>query len=458
MLVFILPFFNSLALWTRMGQHLISRQGPLPADVITRSVFDVALLAEVPMDRLDDVVPMSLDRVVTELTPWCLHQWMLLRRAICDGSASIALLRATFSRLPKENMIREIELLLSTAGPDPTCTAVPTVLSVDSRLEDFLFMENMLRFLPALVRLRTLLDALFIPQLSDSRFEEVVQLQADQTIGWETQTLTTVTRSAAPIKVLLQGLSTEQLDFLLLLSNSEAAFISFLLAQNDTTTFNNMREVCRATTNEHHHEAAMAALVNVRTLLLNILYSHRYAGLGNFLDEFRKISITRQSSDELEQIQQSFAPLLEVIRTQTRSPGVRAFYDLIDLEEKNGIFVVRAGSNRSACVHVKLLSSNKNFDFENLMELRSMAMMNTVPEKLEVKGVAELVLSYAAQLEEVIAIFELIQQLHELGHYGFQSSVHEFRFTRTGLSQLRLAREQIKTTVVEWEQLVQVLV
>ena len=233
--------------------------------------------------------------------------------------------------------------------------------------------------------------------------------------------------------------------------------MEFLLAYHDTTAFKDMLEVCRSTTDEHVHLQAMVALESVRTLLIDLLYRRKYADVDEFLRSFQRMRVAPHHLVHLLEIQKQFPSLHSVIKSKIRSPGIKAFHDLLELEEKGSIFVIRAGTERNGCIALEKKFRGPALAFEALVELQSTVLLNAVPEKLVERGIVSLVDTYSKQLEEVIAMFGICSELYTMGHHQFQAGAElRFDFTRQSLRDLQARRAALAVVVQDWQHLVQV--
>ena len=182
----------------------------------------------------------------------------------------------------------------------------------------------------------------------DAHHNTLQQLLQSQQQHWGHQSLGSLSALVAPIRAEVGGFSIQKLNFLVLLSKSDAV-VAWLLEHRDTGEFNQLLQVCRPSTDEPRILSSMASLTYVRTLLLQMLFSRPpYASLRDLLAYFREqVDIEGDTGlAHLANIQSSFQSLLDVFEKQTRSPGIKAFFDLQDILA-HGDFVIRSGCARA---------------------------------------------------------------------------------------------------------------
>ncbi|CAK9096357.1 Hypothetical protein (Fragment) [Durusdinium trenchii] len=67
----------------------------------------------------------------------------------------------------------------------------------------------------------------------------------------------------------------------------------------------------------------------MRTFLAEVLFTKPpYAGLKKFIEELSRLHVDAAEQQCLESVQTSFDPMLDLLTTHSRTPGVQACYDL----------------------------------------------------------------------------------------------------------------------------------
>ena len=119
---------------------------------------------------------------------------------------------------------------------------------------------------------------------------------------------------------------------------------------SDTGGFQRLLEVCRPCTDEPRLLSSIASLVRIRTILIDLIYpKQKYELLQNFLDSFQVVELDEKGSDleNIKNIQQSFEGLIEVFEKQTRSPGIKSCYEVLELFQPKCQVIFRAGRDES---------------------------------------------------------------------------------------------------------------
>ena len=109
---------------------------------------------------------------------------------------------------------------------------------------------------------------------------------------------------------------------------------------------------------------AIASLVEVRTLMIDMLYvegAHQgvapYRALSQLLESVKSVDMSRgKTIGHLENVQVSFTGLRDLFEKETRSPGIKACYDLDEIR-RLGEFVLTACADRDSVMRLELPKS-----------------------------------------------------------------------------------------------------
>lgn len=461
------------------------------------SFMDLPLARGIDVEEKKDVEQadqqkrvLSQQRVVESLLPTVKREWRHLLHTVRDRSIPVSVLHRTFGLLSTDaECLSELLTLVRTGEGELISTAISVKDDVAYRwieecaqqLHDFLLMERMAKWLPALLRIRELLQLLFTTDVAaDAHYQRLNQLLSSQQQSWSQQTLGSLSALVTPVKAEVGGFNMQQLNFLVLFSKCEG-LIRWLLEHKDTADFNKLLQVCRPSTDEPRILSSMASLTTIRTMLLQFLYTKPpYPSLRELLQFFRE-SVDLEGEvgcNHLANIQSSFESLMDVFEKQTRSPGIKAFYDVREISEQ-GEFVVRAGlaldrtlrlefcpsaapidvvsssSSSSSSSAAPALPAGRSETLEYLLDLRSKLLMTEIPPEIEEEfGMSRLVDSFVTQLQLVVEIRDHVVHLHQLGHFDYQEFSIRFPFNVDMLLRLHEERRKLLEETERWTALV----
>ena len=438
--------------------------------------------------------------VIAKLLPAVKERWRAFKVEVRDQTASIDKLQATFATLPSPaECDKELRLLALTGEGVPGSSVGEWVAESSARLRDFLLLARLRFWLPALLKLRRLVgDLVTTPEHDDEYFEKTAALAERQEKEWKEQTLRSVTLLVEPLKGdILDHLTPLQLDFISSLTESEG-LMKWLLEHHSTAEFNRLLQVCRPCTDEPRLLSSIASLVQIRTILIQILYTDGpYSNLIDFLHAFhRSVPVDEDALAHLRNIQSSFEGLLDVFEKQTRSPGIKSCYEVRDIS-KRGQFVFCASSREDEVLYLEMLpfvastsatatganesgtaamavgateskeqavlpSSSaeaagvRREPLEYLLDLRSKLMMTEIPAELEAElGINALVESFVLQLQILVEMRDEIFKLFSLGHFEYQIGFEKrFSFDMNGLQGLNTELAALRAEVGRWEAVV----
>ena len=307
----------------------------------------------------DVEIVLSQADVKGTLLPAVKEEWGRLYGAVVAQELGTAELHRRFHTMDSE-MQRETEIrLLAATGHGCVDEAgakddwVPLVLS---KISAFILCEGCQNWIPGISQVREMCADLFDTTAEDD--ESLKRLQAFvQTMSeaWATEHLSTVDAIFEPIRDACAWSQTTRMDFFAALSQTDA-LVSWLLEHADTDAFNSLLQVCRPRTEDPLLLKAIASLVHVRTILLDLLYVDQpYVSLAHMLERVGRIDMARGTSlQHLLNVQQSFDGLLELFEKETRSPGISSCYELDEIR-REGVFVLTATEDADKVLMLRLV-------------------------------------------------------------------------------------------------------
>ena len=437
-------------------------------------------------EQLSEVVLTQSD-VAEVLIPRMKRQWQALYSAVKDMTISTQQLRQQFKNLDRLDACRREVELLSITGIGRVSEDQEDTGWIDTALEklsEFLLLENLNRWIPSILHAHTLMESLCSVKVEDDTLVgKLTDVQSNVQEQWEEKSLATVSDLVAPIKDLFSGFSNEQLDFFSKLQDSEP-LLKWLLDHKDNDTFTSTLQVCRPCVDNELLLGAIASLVEVRTVMLNMLYlSPPYRSLEELLQSVRTVNMGRRRAtiQHLENVQQSFEGLLEVFEKQTRSPGIKSCYDLNEIR-LSGKFVLTACSDTDQVLKLHLSVGKPEAvvdvaapepepedaavgraasgdgavrieDYEYLQDLRSKLIMTELPPEIEDEmPIKEMIESFVDQLQTLSDMRDALHRLFTSGHFSYQGGyTRSHGFELDGLASLRKSLAELESSITQWE-------
>ncbi|CAE7364343.1 unnamed protein product, partial [Symbiodinium sp. CCMP2456] len=126
--------------------------------------------------------------------------------------------------------------------------------------------------------------------------------------------------------------------------------------------FNRLISLCTPNTDDPIILAAIASLKQMRTFLAEALFTKPpYSDLKKFIEELSRLTVDNAEQQCLQSVQTSFDPMLDLLTTHSRTPGVQACYDLKKISQ-TGTFHVTCALTETAQLRCKMADSE--FDYE----------------------------------------------------------------------------------------------
>ncbi len=480
-----------LNLWRKEGQNLATslkvsnpQFRPLPPNQEPEEVEEKKAEEAPPVAKAF----LTQDEVLRMLIPKVDRLWAELLSRIKSQSIAVTDLEVVFDGLDERDFVGEIQALADTGGRLTKKTRISSAAQDSdwirgclTKLFDFSFLLKMKSRLPGVLRIRSLMENLFQEaEQSDLFYNEIIQLVKEINEKWKSHTLASLSELVKSVKEINSILGLPQLEFLSLLSECEA-LVTWLLSHSSTAEFNRLLQVCRPCTDEPRLLSSIASLVALRTLLLKLLYiKPPYKGLRELLETVRTDVdlVGDEPFFNLRNIQSSFDGLLDVFEKQTRSPGIKACFDIRTISQK-GQFLFRCGSDENKVLvltygtysseltdqkHADGQSSQNFIDesgrhepLEFLLDLRSKIMMTEIPEELDKQeNMTAYVEAFVAQLQVLCEMRAALVQLYSAGHFRFQEGYTScYKFKLDGLPHLQDELANLEQERTRWESLVQ---
>jgi len=388
-------------------------------------------------------LPQSL--VVSEVITEIMANWKGLYTRLSDGTAKVDEISILLGeRLEAQEVKRELELLRS------SCVSITTDAReewdsalVSRRVDQVRELERLKQYLPALIQLRSTLHEIFVPDEKDSFFESLMQaVGLVSTQDLELKDLDSVLDPLAPFA---QGVTQNQQKYISALAACPS-LLEWLLINSSTDKFNKLLSIVRPCTDDPRVLQALAALVQLRTSLSQLLYvKPPYTTLSNFIGACEETLGDIGPSDlaNLETVQVSFEGLLNLVERHTQSPGVKAVYDLQDICIQ-GVFELNVGVEEND--QLKVVKKDGIVTYEQLADLRRQLLLTEVPEELEdAEGLKKMVSEFVVNMEFLTRLKELLQELNLSGHFQY------FEGTKYTFSPRTLHREELENALAELE-------
>eukprot|EP01047_Picozoa_sp_COSAG01_P037911 COSAG01_NODE_3044_length_6674_cov_45.773232_3_plen_1862_part_01 len=448
--------------------------------IMSGALVDPALLqgiadAQPAEHELTEVV-LTQEQVATDLMQKAKESWAGLHRGMVQLTLSTAELQRWFHPL-KSPQQRESEVrMLASTGQGCVDEAASKDLWITScleKVEEFILCCSLKEWLPGIVDMRTLLADLFEVEIDrDESMGRLHTFAETMQQRWSDETLASLSSLIEPVKDMFTGLSgssSTRMDLFAALSQ-EPALVCWLLEHADTAAVNNLLQVCRPRTEDPLLLKAIASLIHVRTILLDLFYNDPpYISLGHMLERVRRIDMARGTSIEhLQNVQQSFPGLLSLFEKTTMGAGISACYELDEIR-KVGVFVIKASEVKREILMLRLPANDTGgggggespvtvprttdrFEpLEYVQDLRSKLMMTEIPAEVEeeIPDLRELIERFSGFIQILAEMRDVMVHLVSGGHFAFQGGFsEEYRLDDTTLVE---ALKSLTQHIQKWE-------
>ena len=353
------------------------------------------------------------EEVVNTIIPSARKTWEDLAKSIETGQAILKDIKwVVESTMPQVNF--ELKLLESTAPKSRTWVNEATDLCKSMRLA-----AKLRLWAPSMLHLRNQsLSALFKESVKDEYVEKLNQVVCEYEHMW-TKTLGEMTTSVTPYKEIINTLSEAMQDYTITAAKHDQS-LEWLLNRSSTENFNLLLSLCTPNTDDPIILTAIASLKQMRTFLAEALFTKPpYAGLKKFIEELAKLNVDTAEQQCLEAVQKSFDPMLELLTTHSRTPGVQACYDLTKIHS-TGTFHVKCALTESAQLKCRMPPESE-FDYEALAELRRQLLMTDVPYELDTHKNLPMMLDILVKKLQLLEDFgRCTMELYRLGHFAYR--------------------------------------
>lgn len=353
------------------------------------------------------------EEVVNSIIPAARKTWEDLAKSIETGQAILKDIKWVVESTMAQ-VVYELKLLETTAPKSKAWVVEATELCKSMRLA-----AKLRLWAPSMLHLRNQsLSEIFKENHKDECVEILNQVVCEYEHMW-TKTLGEMTASVTPYRETINTLSEAMQDYTITAAKHDKS-LEWLLTRSSTEDFNLLLSLCTPNTDDPIILAAIASLKQMRTFLAEALYSKPpYAGLQKFIEELAKLKVDTAEQQCLESVQTSFDPMLELLTTHSRTPGVQACYDLTKIH-LTGTFHVTCALTESGQLKCRMPPESE-FDYEALAELRRQLLMTDVPYELD--GAKDL----PAMLDVLVEKLQLLEdfgrctmELYRLGHFAYR--------------------------------------
>ncbi|CAK9044288.1 unnamed protein product [Durusdinium trenchii] len=353
------------------------------------------------------------EEVVTGIIPQAKKTWEDLSKSIETGQAILKDIRWVVEfQWNKVNL--ELKLLESTAPKTKPWVAEAVELCRSMRLA-----AKLREWAPSMLHLRNhSLSELFKETPKDECVEKLNQVVCEYEHMW-TKTLGEMTASVNPYRETINTLSEAMQDYTITAAKHDKS-LEWLLQHSSTEDFNRLISLCTPNTDDPIILAAIASLKQMRTFLAEVLFTKPpYAGLKKFIEELSRLHVDAAEQQCLESVQTSFDPMLDLLTTHSRTPGVQACYDLKKIS-LSGTFHVTCALTETAQLKCRM-PPDSEFDYEALAELRRQLLMTDVPYELDgAKDLPKMLDVLVAKLQLLEDFGRCTMELFRLGHFAYR--------------------------------------
>ena len=282
------------------------------------------------VNQLVESTFLSQTDVTQHLIPKARDEWEQLAASTYNGSITLNKLDQTFGKLESEDIVRNELRLLTLCSSVESIVGKPPRREVfdktKSQLRDYKLLRRLCKWLPSLIRLHGFVSTLCeVPVEEDEMRKVMTGAYAGITDALQEQRLTSISELVAGVKEIFARFSPDSLDFLTVMSTCQP-FIEWLLDHKETDEFNKLLQVVRPCTDEPRLISAIASLVNIRTALLEQMYSNeKYHDFQDFVLSFERVDlgssrsvVSERAIWHLENVIGSFDALFDVFEKQTR--------------------------------------------------------------------------------------------------------------------------------------------
>ena len=434
------------------------------AEVLSGKRVDPTLQADIDGAQItvqDVEIVLTQADVKSILLPAVKTQWSRFYGAVVAQELSTTDLHSRFHSMGSESQRdSEIRLLAATGHGcvDEAGAKDPWVDVVLGKISAFMLCESCQQWIPGIARVRDLTADLFDTAADDD--ESLKRLHAfmqSMEECWSTEHLSTVSAIFEPIKDTCAWSQVTRMEFFAALAQTDT-LVTWLLEHADTDAFNSLLQVCRPRTEDPLLLKAIASLVHVRTVMLDLLYiDPPYISLAHMLERVGRIDMARGTSlQHLLNVQQSFDGLLELFEKETRSPGISSCYELDEIR-REGMFVLTATEDAEKILTLRLQVQGGGIRYENLeyvQDLRSKLMMTEIPDEIlvDIPDLRELIDGFSEFLQIISDMKLVLLQLVRCGHFSYQSGFsQEHSYTLQGAADLRSSLAALEKDLCEWD-------
>ncbi|CAJ1379394.1 unnamed protein product [Effrenium voratum] len=353
------------------------------------------------------------DEVVNKIIPTARQTWEGLAKSVESGEAVLKDIRWVVD-FAWNNVQLELKLLESTTSSERPWVAEAADLCRSMRLA-----AKLRSWAPSMLHLRDQsLSELFKETPKDECVEKLNDVVREYEHMWE-MTLGEMTTRVNPYRETINTLSEAMQDYTITAAKHDKS-LEWLLQHSSTEDFNRLISLCTPNTDDPIILAAIASLKQMRTFLAEALFTKPpYSGLKKFIEELSRLTVDEAEQKCLESVQSSFEPMLDLLTTHSRTPGVQACYDLKKISQ-TGTFHVTCALSESAQLTCKM-PPDSEFDFEALAELRRQLLMTDVPYELDGAKNLPAMLDVLVNKLEVLEDFgRCTMELFRLGHFAYR--------------------------------------
>lgn len=385
------------------------------------------------------------EQVVAKVIPSAKEKWEALAESMETGTAILGDIRwcVTLDWAAVKNELRILQ------GTAPKTQGQEWVPHAETLTKDMRLAAKLQQWAPSILHIKHVLSEIFSACSLDCCVKELQLVVKEYETMWD-RNLGCMVETVEPYRKTINILSEPMQDYTIAMAKHSES-LTWLLKHSCTEDFNRLITLCRPNTDDSVILAAIASLQQTRTFLASVLYEKTpYDSLQAFLLELSRLKMDESVHESLLAVQKSFDPMLDLLTTHSRTPGVQAVYDLKKIHD-GGEFTVVCSMKESEQLQCR--TPDNLFSYEGLAELRRQLLMADIPAEMD--GAANL----PAMLEELVEKLQLLEEygqctmeLFTLGHFAY-SSGQQVLCVKPGdtVDEVRQHLEDLQQKLADWQ-------
>jgi hypothetical protein len=396
-------------------------------------------------DEEEEARSFTLQAVVDTVLPRVKQSWLKLCNDINNSSITFTVLEKYFHGLNEDRVRTELILLKSTCcnpnsrdpysdntvvqlGKAPPADWLQENVTV---IANFIFILNQKKLIPEVRHAVTLFSRVFMFKLdNDIYYQKLVEMERIFIHKWDGEaTLFTVSEFINPVRGLLDRFGADETKLIHILRDAND-LLDWLFEHRDTNAFNELIRVCRSLTDDALLLQSFASLAETRNYLYPLLYPEQsFSSVDTFLHVLTRrnkeysAELLEERRKDVSFVKAKLEAVKQVFRDKTRSPGVAACFQVMDVLKK-GEYIIDTSKTSNNMIICRVES--QTLTMEDLLDIRTTLLNTEISVELREKH---------GSLEEVIALFSkqitvllsVRKSLNSLSNHGNGNYVRRYR-------------------------------